>query len=368
MRVLVASTVGSGHFRPLVPWIEAAVAAGHEVVVAGSSGLAEMAGQWAFHDCGAPDPEEVSALWARLFDPEIQEPQAHVVGNIFTRANAGALVPAMAELVRDLRPDLVVREPMEFASGVVAARAGIRQVRVAISLSAFDRLMFSHAAPVIEEWEPGVAAVLAGSPYLTRFPESLDPPAGPQVRRYRLADPPPRAADPRFVYATLGTVAPTSAHLIGWFGVISEAVGGLAVDTLLTVGREVDPGTVPPAPGLQVESWADQAEALGRAAAIVHHGGSGTTLDALAAGVPQVVVPLMADQSANGEAVSAAGAGAALHPGQGVRPIPPYDGAAQRLRTLLGRTLVDDAAARRAGELATEMAAYPELDLAMLGL
>ncbi len=117
MRVLVASTVGSGHFRPLVPWIEEMTAAGHEVVVAGSTGLSEAASQWTFHDCGAPDPEAVGRLWGRLFEPDLEDPQAHVVGNIFTRANAGALVPEMTALVADFRPDLVVREPMEFASG-----------------------------------------------------------------------------------------------------------------------------------------------------------------------------------------------------------------------------------------------------------
>lgn len=367
MRVLVASTVGSGHFRPLVPWIEALEAAGHEVVVAGSSGLAAWASGWRFHDCGAPDPQVVGPMWGRLFDDDLEDPRAHVVGNIFARTNSGALLPAMAALVADFRPDLVLREPMEFASAAVAAGAGVRQVRVGISLKSFDALMSRHAGPVMEEWQPGTTAAVEASSFLTRFPGSLDPadPAA-DVRRYRLAQPPPRTVDPSFVYATLGTVAPSSSHLVGWFGVISEAVGELDVDTLLTVGREVDPRTVPAAPRLSVEHWADQTDVLSRAAAIVHHGGSGTTLDALAAGVPQLIVPLMADQSANAEAIAAAGAGEALHPGQGLRPVSPYDGAAERLRGLLAATLGDRSAAQRAGEIAAEMAAYDELDLAML--
>jgi Glycosyltransferase family 28 C-terminal domain len=48
--------------------------------------------------------------------------------------------------------------------------------------------------------------------------------------------------------------------------------------------------------------------------AVVHHGGSGTTLGALSVGAPQLVLPQGADQFANADAVSAAGAGLVLLP------------------------------------------------------
>src|SRR5438128_1215203 len=51
-----------------------------------------------------------------------------------------------------------------------------------------------------------------------------------------------------------------------------------------------------------------------RAAAIVCHGGSGTVLGALAAGVPMVVTPLFADQPHNARRVAATGTGLALFP------------------------------------------------------
>jgi UDP:flavonoid glycosyltransferase YjiC (YdhE family) len=44
------------------------------------------------------------------------------------------------------------------------------------------------------------------------------------------------------------------------------------------------------------------------------HGGSGTTLGALAAGLPLVVVPLFADQPVNARRVAAVGAGLAVEP------------------------------------------------------
>jgi UDP:flavonoid glycosyltransferase YjiC (YdhE family) len=50
---------------------------------------------------------------------------------------------------------------------------------------------------------------------------------------------------------------------------------------------------------------------FGRCAAVVHHGGAGTTAAALRAGVPSVVVPHMIDQNAWGRRMHALGAGPA---------------------------------------------------------
>jgi rhamnosyltransferase subunit B len=51
---------------------------------------------------------------------------------------------------------------------------------------------------------------------------------------------------------------------------------------------------------------------LPRVAALVHHGGIGTTAEALCAGVPQVVVPLAFDQFDNGARIQALGVGRLL--------------------------------------------------------
>lgn len=51
---------------------------------------------------------------------------------------------------------------------------------------------------------------------------------------------------------------------------------------------------------------------LARCAAIIHHGGIGTTAEALHAGVPQLIVPLAFDQFDNGARVEARSAGATL--------------------------------------------------------
>ena len=89
------------------------------------------------------------------------------------------------------------------------------------------------------------------------------------------------------------------------------------------------------------------------AAAMVGHGGSGSTLAALAAGVPQALVPLFVDGPANAARVAALGAGIAL---DGADAVAAELGAAVRPCSGTPRT------ARRAGAVAGEIAALPPID------
>ena len=53
---------------------------------------------------------------------------------------------------------------------------------------------------------------------------------------------------------------------------------------------------------------------LPRAAALVHHGGIGTTAQALAAGIPQLIMPMSHDQPDNAARVQRLGVGRSLRP------------------------------------------------------
>lgn len=153
-----------------------------------------------------------------------------------------------------------------------------------------------------------------------------------------------------------------------WFDIVAEVLGALPVDAVFTVGHDLDPTQIAAAPNVRIETWAEHAEVLSRAAVIVHHGGSGTVLDALAAGVPQVIVPLFADQGANGAVVMKAGLGTALVDSGGAAFHVPQDGEVDRLRTLVAETMASDTVRDRAVEVAAEMSSLPELDPAMLGI
>jgi len=106
-------------------------------------------------------------------------------------------------------------------------------------------------------------------------------------------------------------------------GVFRQALDGLAdqpVRVFMTVGRRLDMaeiGSVPP--NARVEPWWPQTDVLASAALVLGHGGFGTTMGALAAGVPQVVAPIFTfDQVVNARHVEAVGAGRALTPGADV--------------------------------------------------
>ena len=57
-----------------------------------------------------------------------------------------------------------------------------------------------------------------------------------------------------------------------------------------------------------------QQDALARARLVVCHGGSGTVLGTLAAGLPLIIMPLFADQATNGERLAGVGAARVVEP------------------------------------------------------
>ena len=124
---------------------------------------------------------------------------------------------------------------------------------------------------------------------------------------------------------------------------------------LLTTGRGMEPGVLGAVPAnVHVEAWVPQRDILPHATALVCHGGSGTVLGALGAGLPLVVVPLFADQPDNARSVAAARAGLAL-------PAPD----ASALRAAIERVLGDAELRRGAQRIADEMAALSPIESAV---
>lgn len=82
---------------------------------------------------------------------------------------------------------------------------------------------------------------------------------------------------------------------------------------LVAAGPESDPAALSELPThVQVERYVDQAHVLTHVDVAIHHGGSGTTLGCLAAGVPQVITPQGADQFHNADRLTELGLGVAV--------------------------------------------------------
>jgi UDP:flavonoid glycosyltransferase YjiC (YdhE family) len=338
MRFLFASTHGAGHFGPLVPLARACERAGHEVLVAAPPKLApavEAAGfdYWPVAD---PPADELAAVWPRVPALPIDEQNRIVIGEVFGRLNGTATLPGHREAIRRWAPDLVVREICEYGSALAAELEGVPHVRVGFGLVETEELALGVVAPVLDELRAAAglrpdpqADALRRTPYLTWTPESLeaaDVPVPPET--VRLRDPawdatitplrkwwPAIDPDAPLVYVTFGTVAGASPGAARVYTAAMEAVADLPVRALLTVGRDIDLEQLPAAPSnVRVERWVPQGEVLPHAAAVVCHAGSGSTLGALAAGLPLVCIPLFADQPYNARRVAASGAGLSAAP------------------------------------------------------
>lgn len=372
MRVLIASTAGSGHFGPLVPFARALADTGHEVAVAAPKSFAEtVAGAGLPHRPFADVPPDVmGAVFARLPSLLPEEADEVVVREVFGQLDAQAALPGLRATVDEWRPDLVLREPCELGSLATAEAAGIPHATVAIGMDA----VIGHIAPILAEpleeldalagLAPGRCAnAFLAAPVLTCVPEQLDGAAGEQPRdlhRFRVEDVdatpslPPSWGDPEapLVYVTFGSVAGGLGAFAAAYAGAVAALAEAPYRVLLTTGRGLDPAELGLVPEhVRVEQWWPQAALMPATAAVVGHGGFGTTMTAVLHGVPQVVVPIFSfDQRVNAVHVSAAGAGVHLEGGAGALADLP-----EALDGLLATPTARDAAA----ELAAHAAALP---------
>ena len=125
MRVLAACSLGgAGHLNPLLAYLTAARDLGEETLVVGPPAISELVGQtgFAFWPGGEPPEEAVAPIREQL--PILPAAEALVLGNreLFGRLAARAMLPTMERVCSEWVPDLVLREPCEYSSAVVAGR------------------------------------------------------------------------------------------------------------------------------------------------------------------------------------------------------------------------------------------------------
>jgi hypothetical protein len=356
----------------LLPFLNAARGQGHETLVVAPPALAGMVEETGhpFRAGGEPPEAAVAPIRERL--PVVAAREASVLGNreLFGRLATTAMLPAMDATFTRWQPDVVLRDPCEYASAVVVPPSGIVVAQVAIGLAEVEWNSIDVAAPALEAHRRGLVDKLRRSPYVTRFPASLDPSPFPDSRRFREPAPGPRGPLPNWwdgsraplVSVSFGTVLGHMSIAAEAYQTVLQAVDGIDARVLLTVGRRFDTSQLARIPSnVHVEAWVDQADALVEAELVVCHGGSGTTFGALGAGVPLVVVPLFADQFANSLRVAESGAGVVLDTGQDGdgrrRPLRLDDAA--RITQAIESVRADSSYRERARRVAAEMTIAP---------
>ncbi len=133
------------------------------------------------------------------------------------------------------------------------------------------------------------------------FDDASDQPLAPEVEAYLAAGEPP-------IVFTFGTGMKSGEKLFAASAEATKLLGRRGI--LLSPFREQMPKILPPT--ATQFGYIPLTRLLPRAAAIVHHGGIGTTSQALRAGIPQIITPLSHDQPDNADRVQRLGAGRAL--------------------------------------------------------
>jgi UDP:flavonoid glycosyltransferase YjiC (YdhE family) len=375
MRALIASTEGAGHFGPLVAVIEALRRRGEEVLIVGPPGLTAAAKETdcPFEAGTEARSEELTETWRLAASASPQEAAVLVNREIFGRLNTAAMLPTLERVCAHWRPDLILREPCEYASAIVAERTGVPHAQVAISLASVEEGSLGLAAPVLEPYLHGIVERLRAAPYLTRFPGSLDPSHFPNTIRFHERGHEPSRALPRWwgaddrplVYATLGSLAGRRPIARDAYRTLLDALAPLPMRVLLTTGNHFDRAWLAALPPhIHVEPWVAQRDVLPHATLVVCHGGSGTTFGALAAGVPLVILPLFADQPVNAKLVVAAGAGVAVasDEGRSTASTSRSSRSASSLHEAIQAVLADPQYRRAAADVAREMHATPAIE------
>jgi UDP:flavonoid glycosyltransferase YjiC (YdhE family) len=374
LNVLCTSTGGAGHIGALAPVALAIRARGHHVHWAvaedGASAVEAMGFEWSIAGLTTSARREAAAAdLAGIMQLPMGERRGPMFAAFFARTAGPVMQRDLVAVFDRVRPDLVLRETAELAAAPMAAARHIPLVTVAFSgvlTESARRVVLDDVAPLWRAHgldDPSWADVY-GQMYVHPFPTSFgqrpDFAAVREMRPGPATSPanvpewvPALGTDRPCVYITSGTERASTTF--PWREVFA-AVSALDLEAVATIGSLVDPaalGTVPP--HVRVERFVAQAAVLGRATAVVSHGGAGSVLGAAAHGLPQMVIPLFADQWDNATAVRHAGCGILVDPerrsGENLHT---------SLRTLLDSTSHREAARRVADEI-SEMPAPDEL-------
>ncbi|WUH98259.1 activator-dependent family glycosyltransferase [Spirillospora sp. NBC_00431] len=416
MRVLFTTVAAPTHLHTQVPLAWAMRASGHDVRMAAqpdvaadiaAAGLTAVlvgdpinAADWADVPRIDTSDENSNSIWDErgdvpwaLLDLGERRPERltydYVHGVLsawtaldFLRTSSPRMVADLVEFARDWRPDLVIWDPLAFAGGIAAMAVGAAHARLMFGLDVIAQARAAYLAAMaarppalrddpLAEW---LGPVLAG--YGCAFTEeavvgqwTVDP-VPPSVRlpvgglrvpmRYVpynglaavprwLRTPPER----RRVCLTLGR---SFREILGGdrasVGELLDSVADLDVEVVATLTGEQLEGVRQVPGNVRLVDFVPLDVLLPGCAAIIHHGGSGTSQTALAHGVPQVIVPArMLDNQLKSERVAEAGAGLCA-------PDPDRITAAE-LRKMLERVLTEPSFAHNAARLAREMAAAP---------
>jgi UDP:flavonoid glycosyltransferase YjiC (YdhE family) len=314
---------GRGHLDPLIPIAHAAKAAGHEVAIAGGGRLVESieaAGFRAFATSEVrPSRRQPGHRPPRPANREVDERDLR---NKVAGLLARRYTELMPVIIREWKPDVLVREEADLGTAIVAELLGIPCVTVII-LGAGGYLRKELVGEPLNLLrselglpEDPALEMLDRHLTLSPFPPSFRDPDFPLPDTafwYRTATVQPKRRDSETptVYFTLGTAFVN----VELFSRVLAGLRDLPANIVMTVGWDTDPAKFGLQPGnIRIERFIPQGEILPNSALAVLHGGSGSLIGALAHGLPTILLPMGADHPHNAKRCVELGFGQVLDP------------------------------------------------------
>lgn len=345
LRFLFTTTPGYGHWHPLVPLARALQQAGHTVAFAGRSFLEprlQPAG-FDFFAIGSDrthDPEYIAFAQKRAQMASGFEMELFIYTHLFCGITPRLNLPGLVEVAHAYKPDMLIREGAEYSAVLAAELAGIPHATLAFTtalkgMRVFERHAASRLDPLRSSWglppDPHLESLYRNL-YLTFTPPTFGVenvrdsdlsdtlPATTTYIRPIIFDNPKNDPLPVWlddlparptIYLTMGTEINSEPEF--YPSILQTIITGLSdlpINLIVTLGRERNPADFGAQPAnIHIEQYIPQSLLLPRCDLVVMHGGSNTLIAALDAGLPCIIVPLIADQFFNAEITQRLGLG-----------------------------------------------------------
>jgi UDP:flavonoid glycosyltransferase YjiC (YdhE family) len=318
MRVLVTSFPGVGHFHPVAPLALALTAAGNDVLVATGSDLIGWVRR-----CGLPAAPAGLTQQEAVRRAKAAVPAGDAFGPLmFAQISPAPMLADLRSLTRRWLPHLIVHEEGEYAAPLLAALLDLPCVThswAAPARPVEDRQVAMDAVAGLWKELAGRAARVIGDLYLDACPPSLQSGAVRSIPAVMTVRPEPFDGPGMSLPSRLHHLPRPAAYVT--FGTVPEfarpdrlaaaaaATAREVATVLVTSGPNAPADIAATQANVHVEAYLPQREVLARSDVVISHGGAGSTVGALSAGLPQLVLPQGApSQERSGQRLAATGA------------------------------------------------------------
>jgi UDP:flavonoid glycosyltransferase YjiC (YdhE family) len=378
MRALFTTLPGLGHLHAMVPIAHELTKAGHEVAFATSKQFSSTVEHCGFR-CFPSGFDWLESEFSRSF-PDLRTAPIHsqqtqrLVMDLLADFLPAQLVPDLQALIGQWKPDIVVRDLLEFGGCLAAESLGIPhascgalfypdpiQLKSSVGGALGRRRKALDLPP-----DPGLTMLFRYLDLAFSSPTYLGQHMVSPVTHFLRPVPFDESGDetmPDWIHSlpdrptvlvTLGTVF-NRTHTL--FETVLDALGDGPFNLILTVGRNRDPEEFRPLPpNAHVIRYCPYTLLMAHCDLVITHGGSTSVTSCLMQGLPLIVVPIAGDHFATAKRCVRAGVGIALEPEMCT---------ARGIRRATAKLLSDSWYRDHAIQLREEMLALPGLERAV---